>query len=204
MKPGIEFYFDFGSPNAYLSYKCVPALEQRLGTKVEMKPALLGGIFKATNNQSPFTAYADIPAKMAYERLEMTRFVKRHGLNQFRLNPFFPINTLQLMRGAILAMQTGVFEPYIEMVFSAMWEKGLNMGDEAIFAEQLQSIGIDSAEFIAKLADSNVKQPLVEATEAAVRRGVFGSPSFFVGDELFFGKDRLDDVEREYLRATGA
>lgn len=204
MKPSIEFYFDFGSPNAYLAYQCIPALEERLGTKVEMKPALLGGIFKATNNQSPVMAYANIPAKLAYEKREVARFIKRHGLNQFQFNPFFPINTLQLMRGSILAMQTGGYEAYIDTMFSAMWEKGLNMGDEAIFAEQLQSMGIDSAEFIARLADSSVKQPLVEATEAAVKRGVFGSPSFFVGDELFFGKDRLDDVEREYLSATGA
>lgn len=204
MKPKIEFYFDFGSPNAYLSYKRIPDIEQRLGAEFEMKPVLLGGIFKATNNQSPFAAFANIPKKMAYERLEMMRFIKRHSMTQFQLNPFFPINTLMLMRGAILAQQTGIYERYIEMVFAAMWEKGLNMGEPTVFAEQLQSIGIDAEAFIAKLADSSVKQPLIDATEAAVERGVFGIPSFFVGDELFFGKDRLDDVEREFLRATGA
>lgn len=139
MKPSIEFYFDFGSPNAYLAYQCMPAIAERLGATVEMKPILLGGVFKATNNQSPAVAYANIPAKMAYEKLEMARFIKRHGLDRFRPNPFFPINTLMLMRGAILARQMGIFERYVDMVLSAMWEKGLNMGDEAIFAEQPES-----------------------------------------------------------------
>lgn len=204
MKPKIEFYFDFGSPNAYLSYKLIPEIEKRLGAEFEMKPILLGGVFKATNNQSPFMAFAGIPAKLAYERVEMMRFIKRHGITRFKMNPFFPINTLMLMRGSILAIQTGIYDRYIEMVFAAMWEKGLNMGDQAVFAEQLESIGVDAQEFMAKLGDSSVKQPLVDATQAAVERGIFGSPSFFVGDELFFGKDKLDDVEREFLRVTAA
>lgn len=203
MKPKIEFYFDFGSPNAYLSYKRMPDIQKRLGAEFEMKPVLLGGVFKATGNQSPVMAYANIPAKMAYERLEMARFIKRHEISQFKMNPFFPINTLLLMRGAILARQSGIYERYIDMVFAGMWEKGLNMGDQAVFAEQLQSIGVDAQEFIEKLSDSSVKQPLVDETQAAVERGIFGIPSFFVGDELFFGKDRLDDVEREFLRASG-
>lgn len=204
MKPKIEFYFDFGSPNAYLAYKRIPEIQKRLGAEFEMKPILLGGVFKATGNQSPLMAFANVPAKLAYERLEMTRFIERHGISQFRLNPFFPINTLMVMRGSILARQTGVYDLYIEMVFSAMWEKSLNMGDESVFSEQLQSIGIDSGDFIAKLSESDIKQQLVEGTEEAVQRGIFGSPSFFVGDELFFGKDRLDDVEREFLHRTGA
>lgn len=204
MKPRIEFYFDFGSPNAYLAYKRIPEIEKRIGQVFEIKPILLGGVFKATGNQSPFVAFANVPAKLSYERLEMTRFIKRHGIHQFRLNPFFPVNTLMLMRGSILARQTGIYDRYIDMVFSAMWEKGLNMGDESVFSEQLQSIGIDSAEFIAKLGESDIKQQLVEATEEAVHRGIFGSPSFFVGDELFFGKDRLDDVEREFLLQSEA
>lgn len=204
MKPMIEFYFDFGSPNAYLAYKRTPDIQKRLGAEFEMKPILLGGVFKATGNQSPMMAFANVPAKLAYERLEMTRFIERHGISQFRQNPFFPINTLMLMRGSILARQTGVYDRYIDMVFSAMWEKGLNMGDESVFSEQLESIGIDSGDFIAKLSESDIKQQLVEATEDAVERGIFGSPSFFVCDELFFGKDRLDDVEREFLLQSEA
>lgn len=202
MKPKIEFYFDFGSPNAYLSYKRIPDIEKRLGAEFEMKPILLGGVFKATGNQSPFMAFANIPAKLAYERVEMMRFIKRYEMTQFKMNPFFPINTLLLMRGSILAQQTGIYDRYIEMVFTAMWEKGLNMGDQAVFAEQLESIGVDAQEFMSKLGESSVKQPLVDATQAAVERGIFGSPSFFVGEELFFGKDKLDDVEREFVRVT--
>jgi 2-hydroxychromene-2-carboxylate isomerase len=204
MTPTIEFYFDFGSPNAYLAYRVIPAMEERLKTKVELKPALLGGIFKATGNQSPAVTLAGVPAKAAYEQLETRRFVARHRLTRYRFNPAFPINTLQMMRGAVLAKRLGVFEPYVEAVYVAMWEDALNMGDPAVFMGVLDAAGLPSDAFASHIGDADIKQALVTSTEEAVARGVFGSPSFFVGDQLFFGKDRLRDVEDDYLRQVGA
>jgi 2-hydroxychromene-2-carboxylate isomerase len=200
MAPRIEFYFDFGSPNAYLAYKVMPGIERRLGTRFELKPALLGGIFKATGNQSPAVTLAGVPAKAAYERRETDRFIARHGLTQFRFNPAFPINTLHMMRGAMLARKLGVFEPYVEAVYSGMWEQALNMGELDVFHGALDAAGLPTREFAEHVADPDGKAALITSTEDAVGRGVFGSPTFFVGDEMFFGKDRLRDVEEEYLR----
>ncbi|THD63919.1 2-hydroxychromene-2-carboxylate isomerase [Phenylobacterium sp.] len=196
----IEFYFDFGSPNAYLAYKVMPEIEARLGTRCELKPALLGGIFKATGNQSPAVTLAGVPAKAAYEQRESQRFIQRHGLTQFRFNPAFPINTLQMMRGAMLARRLGVFEAYVAAVYAGMWEQALNLGEAAVFHAVLNAAGLPTSEFEAHIADPDVKTALIASTEEAVARGVFGSPTFFVGDEMFFGKDRLRDVEEEYVR----
>ena len=204
MATPIEFYFDFGSPNAYLAYRVIPGMEERLHTKVEYKPALLGGIFKATGNQSPGVTLAGIPAKAAYEQLEAQRFIARHGLTRFRPNPAFPINTLQMMRGAVLARKLGVFEPYVEAVYVAMWERALNMGEPDVFMGVLDAAGLPSKDFAEHIGDADVKQALVASTEEAIARGVFGSPAFFVGDQHFFGKDRLRDVEEEYLRQAAA
>jgi 2-hydroxychromene-2-carboxylate isomerase len=202
MAPRIEFYFDFGSPNAYLAYKVMPAIERRLGTKFELEPALLGGIFKATGNQSPAVTLAGVPAKAAYERKETERFIARHKLTQFKFNPAFPINTLHMMRGAMLARKLRLFEPYVEAVYAGMWEKALNMGDLDVFHGILDAAGLPTREFVDHIGDPDVKAALITSTERAVERGVFGSPSFFVGDELFFGKDRLRDVEEEFLRQS--
>jgi 2-hydroxychromene-2-carboxylate isomerase len=199
----IEFYFDFGSPNAYLAYKVMPGIEERLGTKFELKPALLGGIFKATGNQSPGVTLAGIPTKAAYERKESDRFIARHNLTKFRFNPAFPINTLHMMRGAMLAKKLGVFERYVDVVYAAMWEQALNMGDLDVFHGALGAAGLPTQAFVEHVADPDVKSALIASTEEAIARGVFGSPAFFVGDEMFFGKDRLRDVEEEYLRQTG-
>jgi 2-hydroxychromene-2-carboxylate isomerase len=200
MAPVIEFYFDFGSPNAYLSYKVMPEIEQRLGTRFALKPALLGGIFKATNNQSPGITLAGIPTKAAYERKETDRFIARHGLTKFRFNPAFPINTLQMMRGAVLAQRLGLFEAYVDAVYAAMWEQALNMGELEVFHHVLTTAGLPTQTFIDNIGDADVKAGLIASTEEAISRGVFGSPTFFVGDEIFFGKDRLRDVEEEYVR----
>jgi 2-hydroxychromene-2-carboxylate isomerase len=199
----IEFYFDFGSPNAYLAYKVMPGIEERLGTKFELKPALLGGIFKATGNQSPGVTLAGIPTKAAYERKESDRFIARHNLTKFRFNPAFPINTLHMMRGTMLAKKLGVFERYVDVVYAAMWEQALDMGDLEVFHGVLGAAGLPTQVFVDHVADPDVKAALITSTEEAVARGVFGSPAFFVGDEMFFGKDRLRDVEEEYLRQTG-
>lgn len=200
----IDFYFDFGSPNAYLAYRAIPGIEQRLGPVFKLKPALLGGIFKATGNQSPAVTLANIPAKRNYERLETQRFIARHGLTGFRFNPHFPVNTLHMMRGAMLAQKLGVFDAYVAAVYAGMWERELNMGELDVFHRVLDEAGLPTQEFIAHIGDADVKQSLIDATEEAVRRGTFGSPTFFVGDEIFFGKDRLREVEEEYVRQYGS
>lgn len=203
MPTPIEFYFDFGSPNSYLSYKVLPGIAQRIGATVELKPALLGGIFKATNNQSPAVTLANIPTKAAYERRETERFVARHALTKFRSNPAFPINTLVMMRGSVLAQKLGLFEAYVDAIYSGMWEQALDMGQPEVFQGVLQTAGLPVQEFLEHVADPDVKAGLIASTEEAIARGVFGSPTFFVGQEMFFGKDRLRDVKEEYLRVAG-
>ena len=194
--PTLEFLFDFGSPNAYLAHRVLPAIAGRTGAAVDNVPVLLGGVFKATGNRSPMEAFAGIPAKLAYEGRERDRFVARHGLTRFAPNPHFPVNTLAIMRGAMAARRLGLFEAYVEAVFAAMWEQGRKMDDPTVIAEVLAAAGLPAAELMALSQDPAVKAELVDSTNAAVARGVFGSPSFFVGDELWFGKDRLDEVER--------
>ena len=193
----VIFYFDFGSPNAYLAHKVIPEIERRTGARFTYVPALLGGIFKATGNQSPAQAFAGIPSKLAYEAKETRRFVKRHGITEYAMNPHFPVNTLQIMRGAVAAQQLGVFEPYVDAVYQAMWVKGLKMDDPAVIETALTVVGLPAAELMALTQDPEVKAELIANTEDAVAHGVFGSPSFLVGDELFFGKDKLRDVEEE-------
>ncbi|HEX3916778.1 MAG TPA: 2-hydroxychromene-2-carboxylate isomerase [Caulobacteraceae bacterium] len=193
----VIFYFDFGSPNAYLAHKVIPEIEARTAAKFTYVPALLGGIFKATGNQSPAQAFAGIPLKLAYERRETQRFVKRHGITAYAMNPHFPVNTLQIMRGAVAAQQLGVFEAYIDAVYRAMWVDGLKMDDPPVIEAALKAAGLPAAELLALIADPTVKAKLVANTEGAVAKGVFGSPSFLVGNELFFGKDKLRDVEDE-------
>jgi 2-hydroxychromene-2-carboxylate isomerase len=195
----VDFLFDFGSPNAYLSHKAIPAIEARTGVRFTYVPILLGGVFKLTGNQSPAVAFAGIKNKLAYEHLEMQRFVKRHGLVCFRMNPHFPVNTLHLMRGAVAAQQAGVFKPYVETAFAAMWEEGLKMDDPEVWSAAMQKAGLPAEALIAASQTADVKGELMANTEKAVERGAFGSPTFFVGDQMFFGKDRLDDVEAEIL-----
>jgi 2-hydroxychromene-2-carboxylate isomerase len=204
MSVKVEFLFDFGSPNAYLSHKLIPAIEARTGVRFDYVPVLLGGLFKLANNRSPMEAYAGIPNKMAYERLEMTRFIQRHGLTAFRMNPHFPVNTLKIMRGACAAQQLGVLGPYVDAVYAAMWEQQLNMADDAVIADVLQRAGLDAAAMIATSQLPEVKERLLQNTQSAHERGAFGSPTFFVNGEMWFGKDRLRDVEEEILRLKAA
>lgn len=191
----IEFHFDFGSPNAYLSHKVLPAIAQRTGATVRAVPVLLGGIFKATNNRSPFEAFSGIKNKLDYERLEMKRFLQRHGLTRFRMNPFFPVNTLTLMRGAVAAEADGTLAAYMDAGFHHMWEEPKKMDDPAVFREAMDASGLDGARILERVQDPAVKAMLIENTEASVGRGSFGIPTFFVGRDIFFGKDRLRDVE---------
>lgn len=198
--PRVEFLFDFGSPNAYLSHKVIPDIERRTGAKFEYVPVLLGGIFKLTNNKPPMIQFGDIKNKLAYEQLEMRRFIARHGLTQFRMNPFFPVNTLALMRGAVAAETEGLLSRYVEAVFHHMWEEPKDMDDPPVIRAALIESGFDADRLMALAETPEIKSRLLKNTSDAVDRGVFGSPSFFVGTELFFGKDRLCDVEEEVQR----
>lgn len=199
----LEFILDFGSPNAYLAWRVLPGLVQRTGVALATTPCLLGGIFKATNNRAPMEAFGPVKGKMSYERLEMQRFIARHGLSEFRMNAHFPVNTLLLMRGAVAAqMDAGGadFERYVRAGMQGMWERSLKMDDPAVWAATLAEAGLDAARYGARVQDADVKQRLADNTAAAVERGVFGIPSFFVGSEMWFGKDRLRDIE-DYLAA---
>ena len=165
---------------------------------------MLGGIFKATGNQSPAQAFANIPSKLAYEGKETRRFVKRHGITEYAQNPHFPVNTLQIMRGAVAAQRLGVFEAYVDAVYHAMWVKGLKMDDPEVIRTAFEQAGLPAERLIALMGDPEVKASLIADTEDAVAVGVFGSPSFVVGGELYFGKDRLRDVEEEVAALAAA
>jgi 2-hydroxychromene-2-carboxylate isomerase len=200
----VEFLFDFGSPNAYLAHRVIPAIEERTGARFEYVPILLGGLFKLANNRSPMQAYADIPAKLAYEALEMRRFIDRHGLGQFRMNPHFPVNTLTLMRGAVAAQRLGVFGCYVEAAFAAMWERGLKMDEPAVIGQVLTEAGLNAEALAQGAQDPEVKAQLLANTQAAHERGAFGAPTFFVGEAMYFGKDRLREIEEEIARIRPA
>jgi 2-hydroxychromene-2-carboxylate isomerase len=191
----VEFHFDFGSPNAYLSHLVIPEIEQRTGAKFEYVPILLGGVFKLTNNRSPAESLVGIKNKMEYERLEMTRFLRRHGITRFRSNPFFPVNTLMLMRGAIAAQSLGVFERYVDEMYRHMWAEPKKMDDPKVLRAALDESGLDSERFFELVQTLEIKDQLLKNTQRSVERGTFGAPMFFVGEEIFFGKDRLRDVE---------
>lgn len=191
----VTFYFDFGSPNAYLAHRVIPDVERRLGLRFAYQPILLGGVFKLTNNQSPATAFANVKNKLAYEALETRRFIERRGVSGFRQNPHFPVNTLLLMRGAVAAQRLGVFEPYVGSVFADMWERGLKMDDLAVVRAALLDAQLPADELLQLVKDDAVKASLLANTQDAVDKGVFGSPSFLFRDELYFGKDRLRDIE---------
>ena len=195
------FYFDFGSPNAYLAHRVIPRVEARTGARFDYVPILLGGLFKLTNNRSPMEAFGDVKNKLAYEARETQRFVARHGLTAYRMNPHFPVNTLKIMRGAVAAEREGVFEAYVETVFRAMWEDGLKMDDPAVIGDVLTAAGLDAPSILARTDEPEVKQELIANTEAAFGAGAFGSPSFLVDGELYFGKDRLRDVEEAIVAA---
>ncbi|MGB6555496.1 MAG: 2-hydroxychromene-2-carboxylate isomerase [Candidatus Binataceae bacterium] len=191
----VEFHFDFGSPNAYLSHLVIPEVEKRTGVKFEYIPVLLGGVFKMTNNRSPAESLAGIKNKPDYERLETARFIRRHGITRFKSNPFFPVNTLILMRGAIAAQSLGLFERYVDEVYRHMWAEPKKMDDPAILHAALDQSGLPTERILELAQAQNVKNQLLENTKHSVERGTFGSPTFFVGNEIFFGKDRLRDVE---------
>jgi len=192
----VEFYFDFGSPASYLAWTQLPGIVAEHGAVLNYRPILLGGIHKATNNVSPAT----IPAKGLWMQLDLGRFARRYGV-QYTYNPHFPINTLMLMRGATGTQMHDeeLFMRYVDVVYRAMWERPRNMGDLPTVQAVLEEAGLDSSLLFQLVADPSVKAKLKSDTETAVARGLFGAPTMFVGDEMFFGQDRLDFV-KEALR----
>ncbi|WP_042264822.1 2-hydroxychromene-2-carboxylate isomerase [Paraburkholderia heleia] len=196
----VQFLFDFGSPNAYLCHKVIGGIEARQQVRVEYVPILLGGLFKLSGNRSPGEAFAGVENKQKFMMLEMRRFIERHGLTAYRHNPHFPVNTLQIMRGAIAAQRNGTFERYVDRMFAHMWEEGLKMDEAAVIRAALETDGLDATAFETAVQDADVKAALLANTQAAFERGAFGSPTFFVGEQMYFGKDQLRDVEEEIAR----
>jgi 2-hydroxychromene-2-carboxylate isomerase len=196
----VEFHFDFGSPNAYLSHLVIPGITQRTGVGFEYVPILLGGVFKLTGNRSPAETLVGIKNKPEYEKLETRRFIERHGITSFRFNPFFPVNTLTLMRAAIAARKLGVFERYVDEVYRYMWSDPKKLDDPAVLRAALVESGLDAEQLLALAQTQEVKDALLASTQRSVDRGTFGSPTFYVGDQIFFGKDRLRNVEEAIVR----
>ena len=190
-----QFMFDFGSPNAYLSHEAIPAIEKRANVKFEYVPILLGGIFKSTNNKSPAETLAGVKNKREFHQIETERFLKRFKVEPYVWNPFFPVNTLNLMRAAIAAQLEGVFEKYVEAAFHHMWHEPKKMDDPEVAVKALTASGLDGAKLLTRAQEPEVKAKLLENTQSAVERGAFGSPTFFVGKEMFFGKEQLREVE---------
>ena len=193
----VEFFFDFGSPTAYLAYTQLPKIARECGAELVWRPMLLGGVFKATGNQSPVM----IEPKGRWMFDDMQRWAQRYGVTLVK-NPFFIINTLTLMRGAagMQMREPARFEKYVEVIYRAMWQEPVNLGDPLVVATTLKAAGFDPAAFAEMAADPAVKQKLIDTTEEAVKRGAFGAPTMFVGEAMFFGQDRLDFV-REALKA---
>ena len=195
----VEFHFDFGSPNAYLAHLVIPDIEHRTGAKFDYVPVLLGGVFKLTGNRSPAESLAGIKNKPEYERLETERFLRRHGITRYRRNPFFPVNTLAIMRGAVAAQRLGVFERFVDEIYRHMWAEPKKLDDPEVLRAALIESGFEAGRLLALSQTDEVKNELRANTERSVARGTFGSPTFFVGDEIFFGKDKLRDIEEALL-----
>ena len=191
----IEFHFDFGSPNAYLSHIVIPKIEERTGKSITYVPVLLGGVFKATNNVSPAVSMQGIANKGEYAQLETQRFVNRHTIENYNRNPFFPVNTLQIMRGAVYADQQGFLHTYVNAIYYHMWSTPRKMDDAEVMAAAMSELGLPTEDILAAIQEPEIKAGLIANTERSVKMGTFGSPTFFVDTEIFFGKDKLDEFE---------
>jgi len=202
--PPTEFHFDFGSPNAYLSHLVLPAIAKRTGVAIRYVPVLLGGVFKATGNASPAITLQGVKNKAEYQQLETRRFLAAHDITNFEFNPHFPVNTLQIMRGDIAAQRLDCFERYVDEVYRHMWCEPKKMDEAEVIRAAFVESDLPADALFEGMQDPDVKAALLANTEDSVSRGVFGSPSFFVGDELFFGKDRLLEFEEEIERQKSA
>lgn len=195
----LEFHYDFGSPNAYLVHKVIPATAAKTRIEFEYVPVLLGGVFKATNNVSPAVSLQGIRNKPQYQRIETERFCRTHSIQPQVPNPHFPVNTLKMMRGAVFARSTSFYMRYVDAMYAAMWEQALKMDEDDVIAAALERAGLPTREIFAGMADPAIKQQLIEQTEASVTRGTFGSPTIYAGGEIFFGKDKLRDAIESIL-----
>ena len=199
-----EFHFDFGSPNAYLAHRALPGIAVRTGVSFCYVPVLLGGVFKLTNNVSPAVSMQGICNKREYMQLEMQRFIRRHQISEFKWNPNFPVNTLQIMRLAVASAHEGVFAKTVAALFAAMWQDARKMDDPETIRETLDAAGLNAGALMARAQSQEVKDELARNTQSAVDRGSFGSPTLFVNGEIWFGKDRLPDVEAAIVTALAA
>jgi len=190
MSKRVEFFYDFGSPASYLAHTQLPKIAEKTGAEIIHRPFLLGGVFKATGNSPPMS----VAAKGTWLLNDLERYAKRYGV-PLVFNPHFPINTVQLMRGATWARGNDLLPVYQDAMFKAVWEEARNMNDPEEVAKVLQAIDIDPGQFTEAIADQNIKDRLRADTEEAVSRGAFGAPTIFVGGDMFWGQDRLDFVE---------
>lgn len=191
----VEFHFDFGSPNAYLAHLVLPAIEARTGVKFDYVPVLLGGVFKATNNVSPAVSLQGVRNKGEYANIETQRFVAKHRITRYARNPYFPVNTLQIMRGAVYAKRAGLFERYVNEVYRHMWADPKKMDEPDIIKQAFIESGLPADDIIEGMQQPEVKAELIANTERSVEMGTFGSPTFYVDGEIYFGKDKLVEVE---------
>ena len=197
----IDYYFDFASPNAYFGFNVLKKFPEKYDCEINYIPVLLGGIFKATNNKPPMEQFFGVLNKNEYQSLEMERFVNRHGLTKFKMNPHFPVISLQIVRGAIAAEMDGYLEDYIEKVLVHMWEEPKKMDDPEVIKAAFEESGFDSEKLLEQMQDPDVKAKLISNTEEAVKKGLFGIPTFFIDDEMYFGKDTIWMIE-EILAAS--
>jgi 2-hydroxychromene-2-carboxylate isomerase len=195
----LDFIFDFGSPNAYYSYKVLPDILARTGAEMEIHPVLLGGLFKITGNQPPMIAFGEVKGKLEYEMLEAKRFAEKHKLTDFKFNAHFPVNTIGIVRGLLAAQELDCEKQYIDVVLSAMWEQNLKMDNPEVMAKAFSDGGLNAEAILELIQTDPIKERLKANTQAAADRGAFGIPTFFVGDEMFFGKDRLEQVEETLM-----
>ena len=193
MVKNIDFYFDFGSPTAYLAFTQLQLIEKRSGANLVFHPILLGGIFKATGNSPP----AAIPSKGKYMMRDLQRYAEKYQV-PYERNPFFPVNTLSLMRGAVSYQNNGDFERYVNVIFHNMWVEPKNLNDEDVLKKMLIENNFEYNDFLKRTSDQKTKDQLISNTEKVVQKGAFGAPTIFIGEEMFFGQDRMDFIE-EYI-----
>ncbi len=195
MPQAVEFLFDFVSPNAYLAYYPLKDIAAQRGAEIIITPVFLGGMHKLTGNAPPFIRDAGVKGKNAYAMLEMERFIARHGFEKFRMNPHFPFNSVQIQRMLVAAKDMGRALEFIDFLLPQIWEQGADMTDPEAVKALFAASPFDAQDLSEKIQSPEVKQRLADNTAEAVERGAFGIPTFFVGSEMYFGKDRLAQVK---------